>query len=166
MGFNYTPISFPANRAMALYTAELFVKSPCLHPLFGPAFTPYPLFQWYPQSNEILLNLSVPPNHKTLQITLVSPNCCRKSFYLLQCVCSYGCFAAKDIPAIHNRTSYTHSHVLFLVVSCGVLPVSHTHPIRTIHNNLCTRSREFLLTNELKCFRMQQHIVVESPHKF
>ncbi len=25
---------------------ELFVKSPCLHPVFGPAFTPYPLFQW------------------------------------------------------------------------------------------------------------------------
>jgi hypothetical protein len=49
-GLNYTPISFPANRAMALYTAELFVKSPCLHPVFGPAFTPYPLFQWYPQS--------------------------------------------------------------------------------------------------------------------
>jgi hypothetical protein len=35
------------------------VKSPCLHPIFGPAFTPYPLFQWYPQSNHILLNLSM-----------------------------------------------------------------------------------------------------------
>jgi hypothetical protein len=25
----------------------------------GPTFTAYPLFQWYPQSKEILLNLSV-----------------------------------------------------------------------------------------------------------
>jgi hypothetical protein len=27
-------------------------KSPCLHPVFGPAFTTYPFFQRYPQSNE------------------------------------------------------------------------------------------------------------------
>jgi len=32
---------------------------PCLHPVFGPAFTPCTLFQWYPQSNEILFNLSM-----------------------------------------------------------------------------------------------------------
>jgi hypothetical protein len=38
---------------------ELSVKSPSLCPLFGPAFTPYPLFQWYLQSKEILLNLSM-----------------------------------------------------------------------------------------------------------
>jgi len=44
-GFVYDPVM------------ELSVKSPCLHPVFGPAFTPYPLFQWYLQSNEILLNL-------------------------------------------------------------------------------------------------------------
>jgi hypothetical protein len=31
----------------------------CLHPVFGPPFTPYPLFQWYPQSKDILLNLSM-----------------------------------------------------------------------------------------------------------
>ncbi len=37
---------------------ELSVKSPCLHPVFGPAFTSCPLFQWYLQSNEILLNLT------------------------------------------------------------------------------------------------------------
>ncbi len=30
-----------------------------MHPVFGPAFTPYRLFQWYPQSKEILLNLSM-----------------------------------------------------------------------------------------------------------
>jgi hypothetical protein len=29
---------------------ELCVKSPCLHPVFGPAFTPHPLFQWYPSN--------------------------------------------------------------------------------------------------------------------
>jgi hypothetical protein len=39
-----------------LYTLELSIKSPCLHPLCGSAFTPKPLFQWYPQSNEISLN--------------------------------------------------------------------------------------------------------------
>jgi hypothetical protein len=38
---------------------ELSVKSSSLCPLFGPAFTPYPLFQWYPQSKEILSNLSM-----------------------------------------------------------------------------------------------------------
>jgi hypothetical protein len=38
---------------------ELSQKSPCLHPVFGSPFTPYPLFQWYPQSKEILLNLSM-----------------------------------------------------------------------------------------------------------
>jgi len=38
---------------------ELSTKQPCLHPVFGPPFTPYPLFQWYPQSKDILLNLSI-----------------------------------------------------------------------------------------------------------
>jgi hypothetical protein len=38
---------------------ELSVKSSCLHPVFGPAFTPYPLLQWYLQSKGILLNLSI-----------------------------------------------------------------------------------------------------------
>jgi hypothetical protein len=33
--------------------------SPCIHPVFGPPFLLYPIFQWYPQSNEILLNLSM-----------------------------------------------------------------------------------------------------------
>jgi hypothetical protein len=40
------------------HTLELSVMSPCLRPVFGPGFTPYPLFQWYPQSKEILLALS------------------------------------------------------------------------------------------------------------
>jgi len=39
-------------------TLELSVMSPCLRPVFGPGFTPYPLFQWYPQSKEILLAMS------------------------------------------------------------------------------------------------------------
>jgi hypothetical protein len=39
------------------YTIELFAKSPCFHPIFGPPFTPYTLFKWYTQSKEILLNL-------------------------------------------------------------------------------------------------------------
>jgi hypothetical protein len=38
---------------------ELFVKPSCLHSVFGPAFTPYPLFQLYLQSNEIFLNFDM-----------------------------------------------------------------------------------------------------------
>ncbi len=36
-----------------LRTLELSVKSPCVHLIFGPAFTTYLLFQWYQQSKEI-----------------------------------------------------------------------------------------------------------------
>ncbi len=35
---------------------ELFVKLPCLHLVFGSLFTPYPFFQWYLQSKDILSN--------------------------------------------------------------------------------------------------------------
>ncbi len=38
---------------------ELSRKSPCLHPVFGAPFNPFPLFHWYLQSKEILLNLSM-----------------------------------------------------------------------------------------------------------
>jgi hypothetical protein len=38
---------------------ELSVKSPSVSPPISSAFTPYPLFQWYPQSREILLNLGM-----------------------------------------------------------------------------------------------------------
>jgi hypothetical protein len=38
---------------------ELSGKASCFHPVFEPPFTHYPLFQWYPQSNEILSNLSM-----------------------------------------------------------------------------------------------------------
>jgi len=43
---------------------ELSVKSHCLHPVFGPPFTSYALFQWYPQRNFIksqyeMLKLSI-----------------------------------------------------------------------------------------------------------
>jgi hypothetical protein len=38
---------------------ELFVKLPSVSPPISSAFGPYPLFQWYPQSNEILLNLGM-----------------------------------------------------------------------------------------------------------
>ncbi len=34
-------------------------RSPCRHPVFGPPFTPYPLFQWYQQSKVVLINLSM-----------------------------------------------------------------------------------------------------------
>jgi hypothetical protein len=39
------------------YLLELSSKSPCLHRLFRPGFTSYPLFEQYSQSNEILWNL-------------------------------------------------------------------------------------------------------------
>ncbi len=35
------------------------VKSPSLSPPISSAFTHYPLFQWYPQSKKLLLNLSM-----------------------------------------------------------------------------------------------------------
>jgi hypothetical protein len=35
------------------------VTTLCLHPVFGPAFSPYSLFRRYLQSKEILLNLSM-----------------------------------------------------------------------------------------------------------
>jgi hypothetical protein len=38
---------------------ELSGTASCLHPVFGPPFTQYPLFEWYPQSNKILSNLSM-----------------------------------------------------------------------------------------------------------
>ncbi len=37
---------------------NIYWSYPESHPVFGPAFTLYPLFQWYLQSKEILLNLS------------------------------------------------------------------------------------------------------------
>jgi hypothetical protein len=40
-------------------TLELSVKSPSISPPVSSAFTPYPLFQSYPQSKEILLNLGM-----------------------------------------------------------------------------------------------------------
>jgi len=45
--------------AQILHLIELSVKSPCLHPVFAPAFTRYLFFHWYPQSKDILLNLSI-----------------------------------------------------------------------------------------------------------
>ncbi len=38
---------------------ELSRKSPYVSPPIPSAFAPYPLFQWHPQSNEILLNLGM-----------------------------------------------------------------------------------------------------------
>jgi hypothetical protein len=38
---------------------KLSVTSPSLSPPIPSAFIPYPLFQWYPQSKEILSNLSM-----------------------------------------------------------------------------------------------------------
>jgi hypothetical protein len=42
-----------------VYLLKLAVKSPSLSPPIPSAFTPYPLFQWYPQSKKLLLNLSI-----------------------------------------------------------------------------------------------------------
>jgi hypothetical protein len=50
---------------------RLTIKSSCKHPVFGPAFTPYRLFQWYPQSKEILLNLSM----KCTYSRIMRPKC-------------------------------------------------------------------------------------------
>jgi len=34
---------------------SVYWSYPESHPVFGPASTPYPLFQWYPQRREIIL---------------------------------------------------------------------------------------------------------------
>jgi hypothetical protein len=41
------------------YAIKLAVKSPSVSPLISSAFAPYPLFQWYQQSKEILLNMGI-----------------------------------------------------------------------------------------------------------
>jgi hypothetical protein len=41
------------------YILELSIKSPSLSPPISSAFAPYPLFQWYSQNNENLLNLGM-----------------------------------------------------------------------------------------------------------
>jgi hypothetical protein len=46
----------PGNVPLDFYVIEFSLKSSCLHPVFGPLFTPYPLFEWGPQSKEVLLN--------------------------------------------------------------------------------------------------------------
>jgi hypothetical protein len=40
-------------------TIELSIKSPSVSLPISSAFAPYTLFQWYPQSKEILLNLDM-----------------------------------------------------------------------------------------------------------
>jgi hypothetical protein len=44
---------------MVMANKVILVKSSSFSPPVASAFTPYPLFQWYPQSKEILLNLSM-----------------------------------------------------------------------------------------------------------
>jgi hypothetical protein len=44
------------------------LKSPSLHPIFGPPFTPKPLFQWYLQSKKFLLTF----NAKGLRVIIVA----------------------------------------------------------------------------------------------
>jgi hypothetical protein len=41
------------------FKIALSVKSLSVSPPISSAFGPYPLFQWYPQSKEILLNLGM-----------------------------------------------------------------------------------------------------------
>jgi hypothetical protein len=52
-----------------LGVVEIYVNSPCLYHVFGPALTPYPLFQWYLQSKEILLKTQH-LMHKVLRLTI------------------------------------------------------------------------------------------------
>ncbi len=52
-----TPKSKESQNGTLCHIIDLSVKSPCFHPVFGPAFTPHPLFQWYPRSkgNSVVL---------------------------------------------------------------------------------------------------------------
>jgi hypothetical protein len=53
-------------------------KKCSLHPLFGPPFTPSSLFQWYPQSKDILVNLSTKCWYSAFNATRFETNyrCC------------------------------------------------------------------------------------------
>jgi hypothetical protein len=52
-------VNFSGKWMNCVDVVELFVKSPYLQFFFRPPFTPYSMFQWYLQSNEILLNLKM-----------------------------------------------------------------------------------------------------------
>jgi hypothetical protein len=43
----------------SLIVLELSIKSPSVSPPISSAFAPSPLFQWYPQSKENLLDLGI-----------------------------------------------------------------------------------------------------------
>jgi hypothetical protein len=55
---NFTYTTYPETHKK-FHTIDLSVKSPSVSPPISSAFTPYPFFQWYPQSKEILLNLGM-----------------------------------------------------------------------------------------------------------
>jgi len=59
MGSESAPVVIPQNIGRLDRTLELSGKKPCLHPVFGRPFTPYPVFQRYPQSKDNLINLSM-----------------------------------------------------------------------------------------------------------
>jgi hypothetical protein len=59
-------------RRKLYHIIELYVKSPCLHPLFGPPFTPYPLFQWYPQENDIIETFMFSEESPKNELTVVA----------------------------------------------------------------------------------------------
>ncbi len=49
-------VFFLTNFSIFFHIWELYVKLPSVSPPISLAFPPYPLYQWYPQSKEILLN--------------------------------------------------------------------------------------------------------------
>jgi hypothetical protein len=55
----YNYISFVISQQMGCYLLKLSVMSPPVSPPISFAFVPYPFFEWYPQSNESLLNLGM-----------------------------------------------------------------------------------------------------------
>ncbi len=60
---NENPSENNSHQQKEIYIFKRFVKSPCLHPIFGGSSHPQTRLsaanQWYSQSNEILLNLSM-----------------------------------------------------------------------------------------------------------
>jgi hypothetical protein len=56
--FNLHSLLTPYTHWKGILTIKLFVISPSLSPPIPSAFTPYPVFQCYPQNKKFLLNLS------------------------------------------------------------------------------------------------------------
>ncbi len=63
-------LGFRASASFGCCHSRVFLSS-CLHPVFGPLFTHYPLFEWGLQSKEVLLNLGMKCWNSAFEVIIV-----------------------------------------------------------------------------------------------